>query len=144
MIISNFNCDYCFFRSTSLLDRNDERQRVFLSNTFDLISISTSSTFRFFYFSAINKSILTMNCASFVRAFFFSKFAKLLHHKPFCWISNFRCFSFFCCNFFHFLVIFNLSTRLFSTYCTLFYILFFFVIRINYRKNNFKNLFLRV
>ena len=80
--------------------------------------------------------------AFFVRVFFVCVFLCEIF-QSYCIInffvdSNFRCFSFLCCILFHF------SFNFFNTLFVFFNNLFFFVIRTNYRKNDFKHFFLRV
>ena len=132
---------------TTAIDIQQQQFRLysssFSSNVFDLISISTSSAFRFFHLSVISKPILTINRVFFARAFFVCVLlCEILQSH--CVInffvnSNFRCFSLLCCISFHFS--FNFFNTLFVFFNNL---LFFSVIRTNYRESDFKHFFLRV
>ena len=127
--------------------------------SFDFVdsrSISTSSAFCFFYFSIRNQQYRYFAHLSLTHLS--SKFVKSLHHKLFCWISIFCCFSLLCCKFFHFSITsahrfccFHFTTvciihRLFFSINRLSSVTdsFLSIIRISYRKSDFKHFLLRV
>ena len=101
----DFSFDY-ISRYTAFLFENCISQSTFNKTVFLVrfrwleIDIDELSFLFFSLFSS--QSTISIFRASFVDLFFFSKFVKSLHHKLFCWVLIFRCFSFFCCNFFTF------------------------------------------